>query len=94
MFYSLNRTDLCLWVSFDPKDIIITVSHGFAPHVVKQETITIWESQNFWYLHQANISRPITTKKYRLKIRPVPYENKTLCWGDIERPQISIDVVR
>ena len=56
MFYSLNRTNLCLWVLFDPKDIIITVSQGFAPHVVQQETVIIRESQNFWYLQLTHIS--------------------------------------
>ena len=94
MFYSLNRADLCLFVSFDPKDIIITVSQGFTPYVVKEETIIICESQNFWYLYKAHISRPITTKKNRLKLRLVPCENKTLCWSDIGRLQISINVVR
>lgn len=76
MFNSLNRADLCLWVSFDPTDIIITVSEGFALHVVKQETIISWGCQNFWYLHLAHIFRPITTKNYRLKVPLVPWENK------------------
>ena len=92
MFCPLNRTDLCLWVSFDPKDII-TISKGFAPHMVKQETI-IWESKHFWYLHQAHISAPLTTKNCRLKIRLVPCENTMLCGSDIGRLQSSIDVVR
>jgi len=83
-----------LWVLFDPKDIIITISQGFAPHVVKQETIMNREAQNFWYLHLAHISRPSTTKKHRLKIRLVPCKSKTLCSSDTRRLQVSINVVR
>ena len=86
--------DLRLWVSFDPKDIIVTVSQGFTPHVVKQETVIIREPQNYWYLHLAHISRPIPTKKHRLKIRLVPCENKALCWSDNRRPEVSINVIR
>ena len=94
MCYPLNRTDLWLWVSFDPEDIIKTVPQGFAPHVVKREIIILSESQNFWCLHLAYIPRPIPTKKHGLKVCLIPCENKTLRRSDIGRPQMSIDVVR
>ena len=77
-YYSLNRANPCSRVAFNPNNIAITICPGFIPRMIKEKSIVIWEPQNFWHFHLADISRSVTTEKGCFKVCLITSQNKTL----------------
>ena len=63
----LNRAQRRIGMTPNAEKICGSMSEGFAPHVIEQETIVLWKPHYLFGLHQGKVVCPVSTEKERLK---------------------------
>ena len=65
--YGLNRAKRRIGMTTNAEKICGSISEGFAPYVIEQETIVLWKPHYLLGLHQGKVVCPVSTEKERLK---------------------------